>query len=238
VKVRGFRIELGEIESVMTVHPQVKDCVVVARDETDGEKRIVAYVVERDQSTVGSSPFRNYLRERLPEHMIPAKFVILDRLPLNGSGKIDRKALPEPDRQRSDAEGEYEGPRNEKEEKLAQIWAGLLKLERVGIHDNFFDIGGHSLLATQLVSRISDVFEVELTVRSLFNAPTIARLALEIEQSAAPTVAQTRPPIRALPRGDESLEQLLARVNQMSDGEARATLQNKNLLAKRRTGNE
>jgi len=238
VKVRGFRIELGEIQAVMAGHPRVKDCVVIARDETDGEKRIVAYVVEKDQDRASTGKFREYLRERLPEHMIPARFISLDALPLSGSGKVDRKALPEPDHQRSDDESEYEGPRNEKEETLAGIWASLLKIERVGINDNFFELGGHSLLATQLISRVREVFEVELTVRSLFNAPTIARLMSEIEKCAASTVAQTRPAIHASPRGNESLDQLLARLSKMSDSEARAILQNKNMLAKRRNGNE
>ncbi|MBV8201787.1 MAG: AMP-binding protein, partial [Acidobacteria bacterium] len=173
VKVRGFRIELGEIEVVLGSHPGVRDCVVVVREDAPGDRRLVAYAVLRAPRP-RVEELRDHLAARLPEFMIPAAFVILEALPLTPNGKLDRQALPAP--ARAGAAG-YVAPADPIEELLAGIWAEILGLERVGVHDNFFDLGGHSLLATQVMSRIRGVLRVDLPLRQLFEAPTVARLA-------------------------------------------------------------
>ncbi|HEX5724995.1 MAG TPA: amino acid adenylation domain-containing protein, partial [Longimicrobiaceae bacterium] len=175
VKVRGFRIELGEIEAVLRGHGSVADCVVMARAEA-GEQRLVAYVV----GGVEAAELRAHLRESLPEYMVPSAFVFLDALPLTPNGKLDRKALPAPEL--APAEDRYVAPRTPVEEVLAGIWAEVLRLERVGANDNFFELGGHSLLATRVVSRVRELFGVELPLRALFEGPTVAELAGRVEE--------------------------------------------------------
>ncbi|HLK58120.1 MAG TPA: amino acid adenylation domain-containing protein, partial [Chthonomonadaceae bacterium] len=174
VKIRGFRIELGEIESALREYPSLAEAVVLAREDVAGDKRLVAYVVGSD-GAVSVSALREHLKDRLPGYMVPSAFVLLDALPLNTNGKVDRKALPAPDAE--SREETYVAPRNPIEEGMAQIWSEVLNLERIGIHANFFELGGHSLLATQVISRIRTTFQTELPVRALFEAPTIAELA-------------------------------------------------------------
>jgi acyl carrier protein len=181
VKIRGFRIELGEIESILQEYKGIKDAVVILRDDTPGNQRLVAYLINEDGVSIEFVKLRVYLRERLPEFMIPTAFVTLEAFPLTPSGKIDRRALPIPDRDRSDLSSEYIAPRNEIEEKMANICKELLSLERVGVYDNFFDLGGHSLLATQFVSRLKETFRVDVALRTLFDKPMIAELANEIK---------------------------------------------------------
>ncbi|MFL5382416.1 MAG: amino acid adenylation domain-containing protein, partial [Longimicrobiaceae bacterium] len=176
VKVRGFRIELGEIEGTLRRSEGVADCVVVAREEVPGEKRLVAYVV----GDVEAGVLREHLRRELPEYMVPAAFVPLERLPLTPSGKLDRKALPAPDF--ASAEGRYVAPRTPVEEVLAEIWAETLRLERVGVAESFFELGGHSLLAARVISRVRLVFGVEVPLRALFEGPTVAELAGRVEE--------------------------------------------------------
>ena len=183
VKIHGFRIELGEIESVLGQHPAVRQAVVNARENVPGDKRLVAYVVSRKEEACTTSELRHFLRLKLPEYMIPSAFVLLDSLPLTANGKVDRQALPAPDQNRVAAEQSYVAPRNPAEELLANIWAEVLKLEKIGIHDNFFGLGGHSLKATQVISRVRKALRLDLSVRVLFEAPTIAELASRIEQS-------------------------------------------------------
>jgi amino acid adenylation domain-containing protein len=175
VKVRGFRIEPGEIESVLRLHPAVQDVVVAVRGRED--KRLIAYVISEHDSNLSTAELIGYSSESLPAYMIPSAFVFLDAFPLTPSGKVDRKALPERERERSELESNYVAARNVEEELLAGIWSHVLHVERVGIHDNFFALGGHSLLATQIISRIRDTFGVELPLRRLFEQPTIAGLA-------------------------------------------------------------
>lgn len=194
VKVRGFRIELGEIEAVLGEHPDVVDVIVLAREDPPGDRRLVAYLVTRPGVELKTSELRNYLRERLPEYMVPSFFVRMDEFPLTPNNKIDRAALPKPDQSRPDLESEYIAPRTETEQKLAAICAELLNLERVGIYDSFFDLGGHSLLATQFLSRLRSSFQVELPLRIIFEKPRIADLAQEIEHQKELAKSQQQPP--------------------------------------------
>ncbi|HEX8904580.1 MAG TPA: condensation domain-containing protein, partial [Longimicrobiaceae bacterium] len=186
VKVRGFRIELGEIETVLRRHPGVADCAVIAREDTPGDRRIVAYVV----GTAEPEELRPHIRRSLPEYMLPAAFVRLEQLPLSPNGKVDRKALPAPE---FAGDERYVAPRTPAEELLAGIWAEVLRVERVGVHDSFFELGGHSLLATRVVSRVREVFAVELPLRALFEGPTVAELALAVESLRREGRPQPRP---------------------------------------------
>jgi acyl-coenzyme A synthetase/AMP-(fatty) acid ligase len=189
VKVRGFRIELGEIEAVLGRHPTVHQSVVLAREDTPAGstaapgtgKRLVAYIVPKQMTGPTVSELRSFLKEKLPEHMIPSAFVFLDALPLTSHGKVDRAALPVPDQLRPELERAFVAPRTPVEVELAGIWAKVLQLERVGIHDDFFELGGHSLLATQVISRLRAAFHIDLPLRSLFERPTVAGLAERIE---------------------------------------------------------
>ncbi|HEX8696900.1 MAG TPA: amino acid adenylation domain-containing protein, partial [Longimicrobium sp.] len=176
VKVRGFRIEPEEIEAVLCGHGAVDGCAVVAREDRSGDRRLVAYVVG------GADPaeLRGYLRRNLPEYMVPSAFVSLDQLPVTPNGKVDRRALPAPDL--ASAEERYVAPRAPVEEVLAGIWAEVLRVERVGVEDRFFELGGHSLLATRVVSRMRELLGVELPLRALFEHPTVAELAVRVEE--------------------------------------------------------
>ncbi len=183
VKLRGFRIELGEIESVIRQQPGIAHAVAIAREDIPGNQQLVAYVVpEIEQDTASFSPakLRQALQARLPEYMVPAACVLLSTLPLTPNGKVDRRALPVPDWTR-EAE-EYVAPRTPTEQTLAGLWADVLHLEQIGIHDNFFTLGGHSLLATQLLAQILETFQAQLPLRALFEAPTIAAFATLLEQ--------------------------------------------------------
>ncbi|HEU4556219.1 MAG TPA: amino acid adenylation domain-containing protein, partial [Longimicrobium sp.] len=181
VKVRGFRIELGEVEARLREHPDVREAVVLAREDVPGERRLVAYWVGGEE--VEAEVLRSHLGERLPEHMVPAAFVRLDALPLTPNGKLDRKALSAPEDD-SFARGAYEAPLGEMESALAEIWAEVLGLERVGRHDGFFELGGHSLLAVQVVSRVREALQVEVELGELFDQPVLADFARALETAA------------------------------------------------------
>jgi len=201
VKVRGFRIELGEIEAVLGEHEHVLDTVVLAREDVPGDRRLVAYVVAEPGAEVKVVELRSYLRERLPEYMVPSFIILLDEFPLTPNGKVDRRALPAPDQSRPELESEYVEPRTDNERKLAAICAELLNIEKVGVYDSFFDLGGHSLLATQFISRLRDAFQVELPLRLIFEKPTIADLVEEIEkQKLMGETQQQSPAIRRVSR--------------------------------------
>jgi amino acid adenylation domain-containing protein len=199
VKIRGYRIELGEIEAVLSEHLSVGESVVVAREDVAGDKRLVAYVIAGESGGVSISEFREYLRGKLPDYMVPSAFVMINELPLTPNGKVDRRALPSPERSRDDVEGEYQAARTPVEEMMVVIWAGILGIEQVGINDNFFELGGHSLIATRIVSRIREAFAVELPLRTLFESPTVAGLAERVAD-AKREHRETIPAIRRLPR--------------------------------------
>ena len=181
VKIRGFRVELGEIETALAEHPLVQEVVVLVREDTPDDKRIVAYVVLNQECA--ADELRQVAKEKLPSYMIPSAFVMLDALPLTPNGKIDRQALPAPDHSRPDIEGAFVAPRTPIEEIVAGIWSQILKLETVGVHDNFFSLGGHSLLATQVAQRVRQTFNIELPLRLFFETPTVAELAAYVVQS-------------------------------------------------------
>ncbi|MBV9109804.1 MAG: amino acid adenylation domain-containing protein, partial [Gemmatimonadetes bacterium] len=180
VKVRGFRIEPGEIEAVLLAHPGVSAAAVVARGEGD-DASLAAYLVPAEGHPVNAAELRDALRRHLPEHMVPAAFVSIDRIPLTANGKLDRAALPEPDAAGSASPDAFVAPRTPVEEVLAGVWAEVLGVGRVGVGENFFELGGHSLLATQVTARIREIFGVGVPLRLLFEGPTVARLAERLE---------------------------------------------------------
>ena len=182
IKIRGFRIELGEIESCLREIEKIKEAVVVTREDIPGEKRLVAYyTVFEDREKITVEDIRINLSSHLPDYMVPSAYVLLEEIPLAPNGKTDRKALPVPDGD-AYARGVYEAPVGEVEEALAGIWSEMLNIEQVGRNDNFFNLGGHSLLATQVISRIRKVFQVDLPMRSMFEAQRIVELGVEIER--------------------------------------------------------
>ncbi|GAB4213801.1 MAG: hypothetical protein OHK0022_51400 [Roseiflexaceae bacterium] len=177
VKIRGFRIELGEVEAALRQSPLIAEAVVTAREDVPGDKRLVAYIVPQAGQTPTTSELRSELRTRLPDYMLPTAYVPLERLPLTTSGKVNLRALPAPDSSRLDIGSSFVAPRTPTEEQIAELWKSVLKLEQVGVYDNFFELGGHSLLATQLIARLRAIFQVDLPIRHLFGAPTIAGVA-------------------------------------------------------------
>ncbi len=201
VKIRGFRVEPGEVEAVLAAHPAVREAAVVAREDDPGERRLVAYVVARTETRPAIGELRRFLQERLPEYLVPAAFISLERLPTTPSGKIDRRALPAPDHSRPDLGRAPTVPRTEEEARVARIWAEVLGIDTVGIEDNFFELGGHSLLATRVISRIRDAFGIEVPLRSLFESPTVAGLAREISEAGQEAshgiIGTAEPPIPA-----------------------------------------
>jgi non-ribosomal peptide synthase protein (TIGR01720 family) len=176
VKIRGFRIELGDIEAALGHHKAVREAVVVAREDLPGEKRLVGYVVAHRETPVTATELRTYLKERLPDYMAPASFVMLDSLPLTPNGKIDRRALPRTDHERPEQQKSFVAPRSAAEQTLAEIWTQVLHVDRVGVEDNFFELGGDSILGVQLIARANQA-GLRLTPRQLFQHQTVAELA-------------------------------------------------------------
>ena len=219
VKLRGFRIELEEIEVILSQHPLVTENVVILREDNPGDKKLVAYLVPLANKPLPLTELRNFLREKLQEYSLPSAFVFLEQLPLSPNGKIDRKSLPIPT-QNCNVTNKYTPPSNAIEEILGGIWAKILHLQRVGIHDNFFDLGGHSLLATQVISRIREAFAIELPIRCLFESPSVAQLAQTlIEKEATPGITEKR-------------ARILQKLDNMSPEETKRLLQQKRDTAK------
>ncbi|HVI70152.1 MAG TPA: amino acid adenylation domain-containing protein, partial [Pyrinomonadaceae bacterium] len=225
VKVRGYRIEIGEVETVLRSHPAVSSCVVIAREEEGGERRLVAYVVSAEgEERTKISELRRYMGEKLPEYMIPSVFIELEELPLTVNGKVDRRALPAPTGERMLPEEEFAAPRTGVEEYLSQIWSEVLGVDKVGIHDNFFELGGHSLLATQVMSRVNECFELGIPLRRLFEEPTVYGLASSVEAEISADRNVQLPPIKPVPR-EENLrlsyaQQRLWFIDQLEPGSA------------------
>lgn len=180
VKIRGFRIELGEIENQLLKHPDIKEAVLMVREDNPGDKRLCAYVIKQELNELDTGSLNTFLKETLPDYMLPNAYVFLADMPLTANGKLDRKSLPAPDLD-THRQKHYVAPRTETEIILADVWAEVLGLEKVGIEDNFFDLGGHSLIATQLVSRLCKRFKIDLPLRTLFETGTVEKLAEKIE---------------------------------------------------------
>jgi acyl-coenzyme A synthetase/AMP-(fatty) acid ligase/acyl carrier protein len=194
VKVRGYRVELGEIEAALAQHESVAECAVVAREDVPGEKRLVAYIVPSQDQAPAPVELRSFLREKLPEFMLPSAFISQEKLPILPSGKLDRRALPAPNGTRPDTTEGFIAPRSSLEEKLVEIWAEALRIEKVGIYDNFFDLGGHSLILVQVHRKLREAFEKEVSMVDLFRYPTISALAefFNVEQNGQGKIPQER----------------------------------------------
>jgi len=213
VKIRGFRLELAEVEAALARHPGVREAVALVREDRPGDRRLVAWVDPEPGERPSPADLRAFLAERLPQHAVPSAVLLLDALPTLPSGKVDRAALPTPEPDRSGVTVDYAAPRNAVEQVLASLWAPVLGVERVGVHDDFFELGGHSLLATQVVARVREELEVDLELRHLFEAPTVAGLAAalladpdrrdRIERAAALTLELSR-------MSDDEIEAMLA----------------------------
>ncbi|MFP2895289.1 amino acid adenylation domain-containing protein, partial [Corallococcus sp. 4LFB] len=210
VKVRGYRIELPEVERALLAHPHVRQAVALVREDAPGDKRLVAYAVAQPDQRLDPAALRAFLLERLPDFMVPSSFVPLDVLPLTANEKVDRKALPAPEQALTPRRA-YEAPRTELEQQIASYCAELLRVERVGVHDSFFELGGHSLLATQLVARVRSGLGVELPLRDLFEAPTVAGLSLHVLRLTAQ-------------QSQEDLAGMLDQFETMSESELQALL--------------
>ena len=222
VKLRGFRIELGEIEAALVDHPGIKQAVVVVHEDPPGQKRLAAYLVaEENRELPGRADLRCHLQSRLPEYMLPAFYVFLDALPLNPSGKVDRKKLPAPNedslaKRRTDRLL----PRTLVEKQLAEIAQSLLGIDQIGLEDSFFELGGHSLLATQYISRIRSEFQVDLPLKTLFEQPTLLALAAYLEQRSPDRTYET-----------DAIAQTLQMVEAMSEAELFKALEGESGLA-------
>ena len=232
VKIRGFRIELGEIEAAIGQHPAVREAIALVREDNPGDKRLVAYIVANSELRGGHgdtdpthSEFINHLRvflkQKLPQYMIPSAFVLLEAMPLTPNGKIDRRSLRAPDTNTPEFESNFTEPRTPDEQLIAEIWAEVLGLERVGIHDNFFELGGHSLLATQVISRLREAFQIEVPLRSLFESPTVATVTESLLQYRAEQKLKAPPIKRASRQGELPLsfaQQRLWFLDQLQPG--------------------
>ncbi len=196
VKIRGFRIEPGEAEAVLAAHPSVRQAAVVAREDAPGERRLVGYAsADPEAPPVSAGELRAWLRERLPEHIVPGEVLLLEALPLTATGKTDRRALPAPERPLAELAEEMGLQRTPTEEVVAAVWADVLRLPRVGAAENFFALGGHSLLATQVVSRLRAAFRVDVPVRALFEAPTVAELSERVDAAVRAGQGMEVPPL-------------------------------------------
>ncbi|MBN3897502.1 MAG: amino acid adenylation domain-containing protein, partial [Nostoc sp. NOS(2021)] len=207
VKIRGFRIELGEIEARLTEYPTVREAVVVVREDVPEDKRLVAYVVSEQEFTPTLSELRSFLKENLPDYMVPMVFVPMKALPLTPNGKVNRQALPAPDNLRLQLEATYIKPQTDLEKAIATVWQKALNLEKVGIHDNFFELGGHSLLIVQVHNQLRQIFPANLSMLEMFRYPTISYLAEFLNKT------NTNKPL--------SINQTDTRTEQIKDGKSR-----------------
>jgi len=213
VKILGYRVEVAEVETALLALESIKEAVVVARQDSVGNNRLVAYCVPSGQTPPTVSQLRRFLADKLPHYMTPSLFVMLDTLPLTATGKVDRRSLPPPAGIRPAIETPYIAPRTPLEEKLARIWEEVLVLDRVGVHDNFLELGGDSLLATMLVSRVLAQFQVRLPLQAMLRAPTVEKMSLAIVENQARNAFQK-----------EEVDQMLLELEGLSEGDARSLL--------------
>lgn len=216
VKLRGYRVDLGEIEGALLKYSAVQQAAVVPRSREPGDIYLAAYIVPAAGYAPTTRELRHFLEQKLPDYMIPAVFVRLDAIPLTANNKIDRGRLPEPEKIRQEMDPPYVAPRSRVEVTLKLIWSEVLSLDRVGIHDNFFDLGGHSLAASRVISRVIQYFKLDLPLKALFDAPTIAQMAQIVDRYRGAQIA------------DRELAQVLAEVEQTSEQEAQQQLDAKN----------
>jgi thioesterase domain-containing protein/acyl carrier protein len=201
VKLRGYRIELGEIESVVAQHTAIKKVVVIVREDSPGSKRLVAYLVSDTKPS--SSELRDHIRSKLPEYMVPSAFMYLDDIPLTGNGKVDRKALPAPEKTAAEIAENYIAPRNQAEQIVVEIWQDVLGIKRVGVYDNFFELGGHSLIAVRLFAQIEKRFGKKLPLAALFRAPTVEALASLLDIAETETISLFSPVVEINAKGSK-----------------------------------
>jgi len=210
LSIRGYRVEAGEIEAVLLAQGNVREAIAATSKASTGadHDHLIVYIVPFEKPYPSTSVLRRAAREKLPAHVVPSDFVFLESLPLTPNGKVDRRALPAPDNARPELDVAYAAPRSEIEKQLASIWAEVISTEPIGIHDNFFDLGGHSLAASRVISRVIQTFRLELPVKALFDAPTVAQMALVVEQN------------RAKQANEPELEQMLREVETLTEEEA------------------
>ncbi|MGA1840821.1 MAG: non-ribosomal peptide synthetase, partial [bacterium] len=219
VKLRGFRIEMGEIESVLRNHESVEETVVLLREDDPGDKRLVAYIIPRSNVSLSFEDLRDYLRQGLPDYMLPSYFVQLESLPLTPNGKVDRRALPAPGGQRQ-LNGTYMQPKTKLERSIANIWQEVLKIDRVGIHDNFFDLGGNSLLMILVRSKLTEITKIDIPVIDLFRYPTVGSLVtyLRQEKQELSDIVNDNKIIQEVNRGKSRLKSQLYKIKKLRSG--------------------
>ena len=226
VKIRGYGVEIGEVEKCLLGHPAVRQAVVVAQQDKSGETRLVGYFTPESQVNSSVSELMGFMKERLPEYMIPSYLMAVDRIPLTPSGKIDRRALPDPGHSRPELDTRFVAPRTIIEHELVQIWGKVLSLECIGIHDNFFDLGGHSLAATRVVSQVIKQFQLEIPLQSLFQSPTVAEMVTVITEYQGKKL------------GERELKNCLIELESLSDEEAKRLLSDQSRTADEKKRNE
>jgi acyl carrier protein len=227
IKIRGYRIDPGEIETALSVLDAIKEVIVVGSEDESGEQRLVAYTVPGRHPAPTVSELCSFLKQKLPDYMVPSTFVFLETLPLTPNGKVNRRALPAPNRRRPELQESFVAPRTPIEELLAKIWADVLKVERVGVHDKFFELGGHSLAASRVISQIIKRFQFELPLKSLFEAPTVAEMATLIAEHQVKEL------------GSGEVERVLGEIESLSDEEAQRVMSDKSrVLTEDTKGND
>jgi acyl carrier protein len=207
---------LGEIEAVLHDHPAVRESVVIIREDTTEDKRLVAYVVYSDKTQQNiPSELRNFLKEKLPDYMLPEVFMRLEALPLTPNGKVNRRALPVPEQTRPELEITYTPPRNEMEQKMVSVWQTVLNVEKVGIYDNFFELGGHSLKATKAISKMQRDMGINVKLLDIFRKPTVAELAKDRGQSVYAEIRPLEESLLEKKRPQDSIAQMTAEELEM-----------------------
>jgi acyl-coenzyme A synthetase/AMP-(fatty) acid ligase/acyl carrier protein len=221
IKIRGSRVDVSQTEAALAEHPGIKELTVVPKKLPSGDTRLVAYLVTRQSPAPAATDLRHFLKQRLPEFMIPTAFVVLDKLPLLATGKVDRRELPDPGDRRPELDTPYVSPRTGIESELRRIWTEVLGISRIGIHDSFFDLGGHSLAATRVLSQAIKQFQLELPLQSLFESTTVATMAAVITEHQGKKV------------GEKELDRILTELESLTDEEARRLLADKSATVQR-----